>query len=215
MIPAYKTGLGSRKLLETFHKLSRSHNHSNIMESAEAVAADVHSKRSVTIEISNVTNNYCLIKPRVFLENGESYNPPQPTVRPLKTEVCTFSKSGGKATGAIGVMTYDLFERSQNDYIETLAIMFSVPWDYNLYKNWFAVGLYKKGQICDKELYKQMYYEKKQHEHGFVREESTGSGINYVGKYLDVKATMSPLGNAVMKVELWDKLFTPMGQQSY
>ncbi|XP_034076029.1 actinoporin-like protein isoform X2 [Gymnodraco acuticeps] len=185
------------------------------MESAEAVAADVHSKRSVTIEISNVTNNYCLIKPRVFFENGETYNPPQPTVRPLKTEVCTFSKSGGQATGAIGVMTYDLFERSQNDYIETLAIMFSVPWDYNLYKNWFAVGLYKKGQICDKELYKQMYYEKKQNEHGFVREESTGSGINYVGKYLDVKATMSPLGNAVMKVELWDKLFTPMGQQSY
>lgn len=33
-------------------------------ETAEAVAADVSSKRSVTIEISNVTSNYCLINPR-------------------------------------------------------------------------------------------------------------------------------------------------------
>ncbi|XP_029294176.1 actinoporin-like protein [Cottoperca gobio] len=182
-------------------------------ETAEAVAADVKSRRSVTIEILNNTNNYCLLKPRVYLENGETYNPPQPTVRPLKSEVCTFAKSGGKATGSIGVMTYDLFERSRSDYIETLAIMFSVPWDYNLYKNWFAVGIYKKGRDCDKELYKEMYYEKKQHEHGFVREEATGSAINYVGNYLDIKATMSPLGNAVMKVEVWDKLFTDRGQQ--
>ncbi|XP_033501393.1 actinoporin-like protein [Epinephelus lanceolatus] len=185
------------------------------MESAEAVAADVDRKRSVVIEISNFTKNYCLINPRVYLENGETYNPPQPTVRPLKAEVCTFSKSRGGATGSIGVMTYDLFERSQNDYIESVAIMFSVPWDYNLYKNWFAVGIYKKGRNCDKDLYKEMYYEKKQTEHGFVREEATGSGINYVGNYLDIKATMSPLENAIMKVEVWDKLFTPMGQQSY
>ncbi|KAE8283405.1 DELTA-sagatoxin-Srs1a [Larimichthys crocea] len=182
--------------------------HSNMTESAEAVAADVASRRSVTIEISNVTNNYCLIEPRVYLDNGQTFNPPQPTVRPLKTEVCTFTKSSGKATGSIGVLTYDLFERSRNDYIETLAIMFSVPWDYNLYKNWFAVGIYKKGRNCDKDLFKEMYYEKNQQEHGFVREEANGSGITYVGNYLDIKATMCPMGKAIMKVEVWDKLFT-------
>ncbi|KAM7386977.1 hypothetical protein PAMA_009557 [Pampus argenteus] len=184
-------------------------------ETAEAIAADVTSRRSVTIEITNITNNYCLLNPRVYLENGETYNPPQPTVRPLKTEVCTFTKSGGKATGSVGVMTYDLFEKSKNGSTETLAIMFSIPWDYHLYKNWFAVGIYGKGRNCDKDLYKEMYYEKNQHEHGFAREEATGSGINYVGNYLDIKATMSPLGKAIMKVEVWEKLFTPMHQQAY
>lgn len=184
-------------------------------ESAEAVAADVDSRRSVTIEISNLTNNYRLINPRVYLDNGETYNCPQPTVRSLKTEVCTFTKSSGKATGSVGVLTYDLMEKSRNDFIEFVAIMFSIPWDYNLYKNWFAVGLYKKGRECDEGLFKEMYYEKKQQEHGFVREEATGSGINYVGNYLDIKATMGPLGKAVMKVEVWDKLFTPPGQQRY
>lgn len=174
-------------------------------ESAEAVAADVKSRRSVTIEITNLTNNYCLLNPRVFLENGEAYNPPQPTVRPLMTEVCTFTKSGGKSTGAVGVMTYDLFEKSRHDYIESVAIMFSVPWDYNIYKNWFGVGIYQRGRNCDESLYKEMYYEKNQH--CFRREEAKGSGINYVGKYLDIKATMCPLANAIMKVEVWDNRF--------
>lgn len=149
---------------------------------------------------------------RVYLENGETYNPPQPTVRPLMTEVCTFAKSSCKLTGSIGVLTYDLLERSQNNYTEILAIMFSVPWDYNLYENWFAVGIYKRGCKCDEALYKEMYYEKKQR--GFVREKATGSGILYEGSHLDIRATMNPLGNAIMKVEVWDKLLAPIGQQT-
>ncbi|KAG7272291.1 hypothetical protein CRUP_014176 [Coryphaenoides rupestris] len=80
--------------------------------------------------------------------------------------------------------------------------MFSVPWDYNLYKNWFAVGIYDKGRACDASLYKEMYYDKKQER--FAREEANGSGISFAGDYLDVRATMSPMGHAIMKVEVWD-----------
>ncbi|KAG1967948.1 actinoporin-like protein [Pimephales promelas] len=103
-------------------------------ESAEAAAANVSSRRHGTIEITNLTNNYCLIKP---------------------------NKISTQPTGSVGVLTYDLFERNRNDYIETLAIMFSVPWDYNLYKNWFAVGLtvysleLSKGEvvICERRIH--------------------------------------------------------------
>ncbi|XP_056153676.1 actinoporin-like protein [Lampris incognitus] len=182
-------------------------------ESAEAVAANLKSRRNVTIEITNLTNNYCLLNPKVFLESGNTHIPPQPTVRPLKTEVCNFSKTSAKTSGAVGVLTYDLFERSRNDYIETVAIMFSVPYDYNMYKNWFAVGIFGKGKECDEALYKEMYYNKEQK--GFVREEANGSGISHPGQYLDIKASMSPLGRAIMKLEVWDKLFTPaMHQQN-
>lgn len=152
---------------------------------------------------------------RVYLENGETYNPPQPSVRPLMTECCTFTKSSSSATGTIGVLMFDLIGRSNTGAPESLAIMFSVPWDYNLYKNWFGVGIYKTDRSCDKELYKEMYYEKKQKEHGFVREEAVGSGINYIGANHDIKATMTPLAKAIMKVEVWDKLFIPRGQQSF
>ncbi|KAM4624269.1 DELTA-stichotoxin-Hcr4a-like isoform 1-T2 [Polymixia lowei] len=182
-------------------------------ESAEAVAANLSSRRNVTVEITNLTNNYCLLNPRIFLESGNTHIPPQPTVRPQKTEVCNFSKTSAKASGAVGVLTYDLFERSRNDFIETVAIMFSVPYDYNMYKNWFAVGIYSKGKECNEALYKELYYNKEQK--GFVRAESNGSGITYEGSYLDIKASMSPLGRAMMKVEVWDKLFTPAMNQHY
>lgn len=49
---------------ELFSLQLGSNSQTKMTESAEAVAADVASKRSVTIEISNVTNNYCLINPR-------------------------------------------------------------------------------------------------------------------------------------------------------
>lgn len=148
---------------------------------------------------------------RVFLESGNTFIPPQPTVRPRKTEVCNFSKTSAKASGAVGVLTYDLYEMSRNDYIETVAIMFSVPYDNNMYKNWFAVGIYSKGKECDEALYKEMYYNKEEtnkEQTGFVRQDANGSSITYEGKYLDIKAAMSPLGRAIMKVEVWDKLFS-------
>lgn len=145
---------------------------------------------------------------RVYLESGETYNPPQPTVRPLMTEVCTFSKSSGLPSGSVGVLTYQLLEKSSTTLPETLAIMFSVPWDDDVYDNWFAVGIYKAGTKCNEGLYKQMYNEKKQAEHGFIREKANGSGISYVGSNLDIRATMNPLGKAIMKVEVWDKFLT-------
>ncbi|XP_030611519.1 DELTA-stichotoxin-Hcr4a-like [Archocentrus centrarchus] len=180
-------------------------------ESAEALA--VESRRNVTIEITNLTSNYCLVDPKVFLESGNCHSPPQPTVRPQNTEVCNFSKGKGKAKGAVGVLTYDLFKRENNRADETLAIMFSVPFDYNMYKNSFALGIYKKGKECNESLYKEMYYNKEKV--GFVREEPKGSGLTFEGSCLDIKGTMCPLGRAIMKVEIWDKLFSPQMQQSY
>lgn len=141
---------------------------------------------------------------RVFLESGEMFDPPQPTVKRLKTEVCTFTKNIALATGSVGVLTYDLFDKTSND--ENLAIMFSVPWDNILYKNWFAVGIFPRSRACDESLYKEMYYNS---QNGFVREEAKGSSITYMGDHLIVKATMSPVGRAIMKVEVWDKVVVP------
>ncbi|XDV17129.1 hypothetical protein PO909_016542 [Leuciscus waleckii] len=178
---------------------------------AVAAASAAYVIRHVTIVITNLTDNYCLINPKVHLVSGQTFNPPQPTVRPLETEVCTFCKTSGTARGSVGVLTYDLFEQKRKDYIETLAIMFSVPYDYNLYSNWFAVGIYPKERNCDRCLYKEMYYQENQQ--GFVREEGNGSGITFEGKCLDIRATMSPLGRAIIKVEVWDKMVSPMSQQ--
>ncbi|XP_034415319.1 DELTA-stichotoxin-Hcr4a-like [Cyclopterus lumpus] len=176
-------------------------------ESAEALSANLKSRRNVTIEITNLTSSYCLIDPKVYLDSGNCHSPPQPTVRTLKTEVCNFSKTSSKATGAVGVLTYDLYERHSNSAKEKLAIMFSVPYDNNMYKNWLALAIYSQDKECDEALYKEMYYNKEPQ--GFVRQEANGCGLTFEGQKLDIKATMSPMGRAMLKVEVWDKLFTP------
>lgn len=90
--------------------------------------------------------------------------------------------------------------------------MFSVPYDYNIYQNWMAVGIYDKDKACDESLYKEMYYDKESK--GFVRQKSNGSILTFEGDELDIMCTMSPMGRAIMKVEVWDKFFS-MAQQAY
>ncbi|KAM6964172.1 tereporin-Ca1-like [Tautogolabrus adspersus] len=176
-------------------------------ESAEALASNIESRRNVTIEITNITNNYCLIDPKIYMESGHCHVPPQPTIIPLKTELCNFSKTSAKATGAVGVLTYDLLEKTGKGATERLVLMFSVPYDNSTYQNWFGLGIYGVDREVNEKLYKEMYYNKEQQ--GFLRAEATGNGLIFKGRNLDVMATMSPLGRSIMKVELWDKLFTP------
>ncbi|XP_034049798.1 actinoporin-like protein [Thalassophryne amazonica] len=169
-------------------------------DAAEAVAANLSSGRNVTIELTNYTKKCCLADPKVYLENGNVHIPPQPTVRPLKTELCNYSKQKGKATGAVGVMTYDILMLGKKDP-DKIAIMFSVPYDYNFYKNWFAIGIFPQSQGCNEDLYKKMYYKE---DEAFVRAEAKGNCIMTSNKDVIIKATMSPLSGAIMKVEVWD-----------
>ncbi|KAM9392505.1 actinoporin-like protein [Pholidichthys leucotaenia] len=182
-------------------------------ECAELVAAQGAPSRSCIIEITNVTSSHWLINPRIFLESGETYNPPQPTVQPKKTEICMFGKNKGAATGSVGVLAYELWDSTREKCNKIMVIMFSVPSDYNLYKNWFAVGIYPKDRSCDESLYKELYYEK--HPKGFVREEANGSGILYSGDHLEIRATMCPMGKAIIKAEVWDKSETQGAQNLY
>lgn len=132
-------------------------------------------------------------------------------MRPEKTEVCNFSKISGRATGAVGVLTYDVAKRGDKAYKEKIAIMFSVPHSYSFYQNWAAVGIYDQDRATDEKLYEEMYEGKKMV--NFIRKEADGSNITFKGKSLDVMCTMSPLGRAIMKVEVWEKIFSSTEQE--
>ncbi|XP_008415263.1 bryoporin [Poecilia reticulata] len=173
-------------------------------ETAEAVSATITTNRHCTIEITNISGNYCLINPKVFMTSGFSYHPPQPTVRTQKTEVCSFTKDDNTATGAVGVLTYDLFHMQRRVCSERMAIMFSVPFDHNVYKNRLAVGVVEHSRACDKHLYDQMYDGKDLS--NFTRSEANGCGLEYKAPHVDLRATMSTTGKAIVKVELYDKM---------
>ncbi|XP_061567715.1 bryoporin-like [Cololabis saira] len=173
-------------------------------ETAEAVSATLTTNRNCTIEITNVSSSYCLINPKVYMSSGFSYHPPQPTVRPTMTEVCSFTKDDNTVTGAVGLLTYDLFHMQSRVCSDRLAIMFSVPFDGNLYKNRLAAGVVEQSRSCDKHLYDQMYDGKDLS--NFTRSEGNGCGLEYKATYVDVRATMSSVGRAIVKVELYDKM---------
>ncbi|XP_058510295.1 bryoporin-like isoform X1 [Solea solea] len=185
------------------HNLGCSTPKAKMPETAEAVSATLTTNRNCTIEISNVTANHILINPKVYMSSGFSHHPPQPTIRTNMTEVCSFTKDDNTATGAVGLMTYDLFHKSRSS-TERMAVMFSVPFDRNLYKNRLAVGVIEQSSACDKALCDRMYDGKNQS--GFTRAEASGSGLVYQTRELDVRATMSSIGKAIIKVELYDKM---------
>uniref|UniRef100_A0A3B1JLK3 Uncharacterized protein n=1 Tax=Astyanax mexicanus TaxID=7994 RepID=A0A3B1JLK3_ASTMX len=146
-------------------------------------------------------NDFCLCIFRIYTCSGYCHNPPQPTIKQNTLEVCSFSKTANTACGAVGVLTYQIIN-NEKDPIKQLAIMFSVPYNYNHYKNWFALGLIESDCSCDKELYRKIYYDESD---TFKRAIGTGNSITYSNDSFLLKGTMSPLGQSVIKVEFWEK----------
>lgn len=138
------------------------------------------------------------------MKSGFCQHPPQPTIRTTKTEVSSFTKDDNTATGAVGILTYDLFHMQSRVCSERMAIMFSVPFDHNLYKNQLAMGVFEQSRACDKQLYDRMYDGKDLS--NFTRSEANGCGLEYKATYVDLRATMSTVGKAMVKVELYDKM---------
>ncbi|CAN9508666.1 unnamed protein product [Ophioblennius macclurei] len=169
---------------------------------AEAHSHTIGTNRNCTMELTNITANHFLVKPMVHMESGFSYSPPQPTLTPNKTEVCSFTKDDNTASGAVGVMTYELFDMQNRSTVGQLAIMFSVPFDYNFYQNWLGVGIFPRKKECDEALFKEMYNE----EGAFVRYKADGSGIKFTSNKLEIRATMNDEGCAIVKIEIYDKM---------
>jgi len=138
---------------------------------------------------------------RLFMESGCCEVPLPPMINPRSEANAVFNKTTGAATGAVGVLTYNLFNYNANDYSHVLAVMFSVPYDRNLYSNWYAVGIFHRGTECDQDLYEAMYNGS---EERFARAKADGSSVSYRGDMVVVSATMSDSGEAVVRVDLND-----------
>ncbi|KAJ8377133.1 hypothetical protein SKAU_G00077170 [Synaphobranchus kaupii] len=153
--------------------------------------------RSVSIYLSNCSSNI-LINPQVYTYSGNCFEPPQPTLPKGVAEI-SFGSTSASSSGAVGVMTYDITEDRKNAG-KRLAIMFSVPYNYNHYENWFALGLFDPYQACDESLYDMMYYK----DGTFERGKAVGTEIRFQsGEYM-LRGTMSTVAKAEMKVEFWD-----------
>ncbi|KAJ8277166.1 hypothetical protein GJAV_G00072150 [Gymnothorax javanicus] len=155
--------------------------------------------RSVSIQLTNSSSSI-LTNPQVYNFSGYCDSLLQPTVGAGVTETCAFVNTKRVFRGAVGVMTYDITADQGKKADKRLAIMFSVPFDYSIYENWFAFGLFDTDQACDDSLYKLMYYENG----SFKRGKASSSEISFTAERYTLKGKMSPSAKAQMKIELID-----------
>uniref|UniRef100_A0A672FE88 Actinoporin-like protein n=1 Tax=Salarias fasciatus TaxID=181472 RepID=A0A672FE88_SALFA len=165
----------------------------------QAIGQIAPTHRQCFIIITNGCSSFSLSNPRWYMDSGSCASPFPPTIRSNALESAVFIKTPNTARGAVGVVTYDLLNNDNKQSREKIAIMFSNPYDFNLYSNWYAVGIFHKSKECDEHLYHEMYNETSD---SFIRSKPDGRVLSYRGKEVTIKATMSDAYQPVMKVEL-------------
>ncbi|XP_053195019.1 DELTA-thalatoxin-Avl1a-like [Scomber japonicus] len=156
--------------------------------------------RQCSIEIRNETKDFSLCNPRMHIVSGHCAIPLPPFIDPSKSDMAQFVKTPHSARGSVGVFTYDLLKKVADQPAEKIAVMFSVPYDFNMYSNWYAVGIFDKSKECNDNLYYEMYNNTHQ---SFVRDKAN-SCLTHKGDHVTVTATMSDSYQPVIKLQVRD-----------
>ncbi|KAJ1122026.1 hypothetical protein NDU88_000532 [Pleurodeles waltl] len=135
---------------------------------------------------------------RTYCESGHNSIPPALTIPPGETENCVFIKNAMTPSGSVGVLTYNCGTFS-------LGIMFSNPFDYNIYKVWYGLHISEdpKQQHDLEKLYNDMYYKMSPSmvfEKAEVSKNTKSIDLRYKGYH--VIATMSFDCKAILKVRI-------------
>uniref|UniRef100_A0A672FHC0 Uncharacterized protein n=1 Tax=Salarias fasciatus TaxID=181472 RepID=A0A672FHC0_SALFA len=155
--------------------------------------------RQCHMTITNRCSSYSLVNPRWYTKSGRCAEPFPPTIPSNALESALFKKTPHAARGSAGVVTYDLLHNKSKRISEKIAIMFSNPYDLNLRSNVFAVGIFDKWKECNRSLHDEMEGTCSPY---FVRSEASGGALNFEGKAVTIRATMSDGHQTVMKVEV-------------
>ncbi|XP_034063695.1 DELTA-sagatoxin-Srs1a-like [Gymnodraco acuticeps] len=170
-----------------------------VIEAAATISDLMPTYRQCGIEIENECTIYTFDNPRIYTDSGYCDTPLPPTVAPGASGKALFIKTPDTATGCVGVVTYDLLNKDENQAAGKIAVMFSVPYDFGLYNNWYALGVFDMSTKCDYGLYQKMYYDKQT---TFSRQTADGSSLTYEGGNITIKGTMSDAYQSVIKVQV-------------
>uniref|UniRef100_A0A3Q1FDB9 Uncharacterized protein n=1 Tax=Acanthochromis polyacanthus TaxID=80966 RepID=A0A3Q1FDB9_9TELE len=143
--------------------------------------------RQCAIQINNNSNNCMLQNPMVYLYSGRCENTLPSTIGPSEEGSALFTKTSNTACGSVGVFTYELYNQSTKTVEKKMAVMFSDPFNFAQYSNYYAVGLFDKTQLCEYNLYHKMYYNTGTE---FVRCHA-GYPLTYKGDGLIISASMT------------------------
>ncbi|XP_076149469.1 DELTA-sagatoxin-Srs1a-like [Alosa pseudoharengus] len=166
-----------------------------------------HTHRQCTIEIEN-SSMFTLCNEKSHCVSGFCDVPLPPRLSPSETGSGRFVKKPHTACGAVGVFTYDIYQRCEDQCMGKIAVMFSNPYDFVSHSNWYAVGVFCKETVCDDKLFNEMYYGD---QNGFVRAKASEGSLTYsdcsgaISYKLGITANMSDSCEPVLKVNVYNK----------
>lgn len=117
---------------------------------------------------------------------------------PLELQLCRRPSTQGVDSPVSSPMI-SLIAPLDKQTSERLAVFFKVPYDLNIRKNEYAVGLLDVVRECDKNLYKHMATNT---DLTVVRGQAKGPSLTFTGKDVTIRATMSENHAPVIKVDL-------------
>ncbi|XP_067426789.1 DELTA-sagatoxin-Srs1a-like [Thunnus thynnus] len=160
--------------------------------------------RQCSIEVENKTSKYTLCNPLWYTHSGSCETPFPLTLGPSESGSALFIKTHDTARGSVGVFTYDLLNGCTKQLDGKIAVMFDNPYDFSLYYNSCAVGVFDMAKKCDRDLHHQMA---KETEEGFVRRKAADGTLTY-SKLVTIRASMSDTCQPDIKVQVcnvWEK----------
>ncbi|XP_067913750.1 hydra actinoporin-like toxin 5 [Heterodontus francisci] len=154
--------------------------------------------RSVQVEITNNTENQFFTSPVTYIYSGYIHSSPTPLINPGKKGDALFVRTSGTARGSVGVLTY-AFGRTQ------FSLLFSNPYDYNLYRTVLALYIPYEPEPTDGNLYDKMYYDLAPSESFDKVELDSGTGKIFVrGGNVVVSAITEKMENCIIDIDIRD-----------
>ena len=146
--------------------------------------------RKIAIGISN-EGSTVWSTPGVYHFSGTSDTTPPYKVKPNQAMIYEARKTTGPvARGAVGVIGYRMSDGN------TIAVMFSVPFDYNLYENQWNARVYPGKVLIGKNLYEDLY-----HGHFPFKGDDSWHEKN-IGRGYHVRGVMSSSGTSTLNVHI-------------
>ena len=148
-------------------------------------------KRKIAVGVINHTETEW--KPiGTYFKSGTSDGVLPERVPPKKGFVYSARKTVGPfATGVVGVFTINV--RPSNPI--TVAVLFSVPFNYNIYQNWWDVQAFEGELRPDSKLYRNMYKGKPSKGDNGWHEKDIGFGLK-------ARGAMSSSGSPTLQIHI-------------
>ncbi|XP_069504152.1 uncharacterized protein [Ambystoma mexicanum] len=178
--------------------------------SVQQILQKIEVGRCVAIEITN-NSKYTLRYSGFYCKSGKVSVTPKPDILPNTIDCPVFCKTSYTARGSVGILIYNLGTSSMS----RLAVLFSNPFDYNLYDQTFALHVTDSGAIPE-HLYESMYDQWKNLSY-YMRAEGEFIQNLLTLTYHDIKVTgnMSPDYKSILKLTIEDYPGTDLNCKPY